>query len=262
MKKAFILLTAALLIGVLSACDDLTSLLDDATLSGTVVDATTGEGISGAQACLVATGECALTDVEGAFTLSGLPEGSQTIEVSATGYTTLRQSVSLVNGETTEATFMLNPSLAQGEYRVVLSWGSNPEDLDSHLWVPLADGTYYEVYFGDEGTCSSDPWACLDVDDTDGYGPETITIAQMQGGVYSYAVHWYSGTGTWAGSEAVVRLYDADGLVREFSAPNDSTYGEDSWWYVFDFENGVVTSKDLLSTTPPLPSSVSLQRVK
>ncbi len=143
----------------------------------------------------------------------------------------------------------------------MLSWGQDPSDLDSHLWVPQGTG-FYEVYFGDEGTCDADPWACLDVDDTDSYGPETITITQMQGGTYSYAVHWYSGTGSWAGSDAVVKVYDASGLLKTYYAPSDTTFGEDSWWYVFDLDGGVIVTKDSLSDTPPLPSSVSVQQVK
>ncbi|WP_293171560.1 hypothetical protein [Oceanithermus sp.] len=75
-------------------------------------------------------------------------------------------------------------------------------------------------------------------------------------------MHWYSGTGSWAGSDAVVKVYDASGLLKTYYAPSDTTFGEDSWWYVFDLDGGVIVTKDSLSDTPPLPSSVSVQQVK
>ncbi len=259
------LIAGALLtmLGLLASCG---GPLGDATLSGSVKDAVTDLPVQGAEICLVTDGTvtnlCALSNELGEFTLSGLPEGRQTIQVSANGYTTLQQDVDLTSGATTSVVFALNPQLGAGEYRIVLSWGSDPEDLDAHLWVPLSSGGYYEVYFDDEGSCTAEPWACLDVDDTDGGGPETITITQELSGTYSYAVHWYGGTGSWAGSGAVVTVYDSNGPLRTYYAPDDTTFGEGSWWYVFDLDGGVIVTKDSLSDTPPLPSGASVLQVK
>ena len=50
--------------------------------------------------------------------------------------------------------------------RVVLTWGKTPDDLDSHM-IFLAT-TLLENKTGTD--------AELDVDDTDSYGPETITL--------------------------------------------------------------------------------------
>ncbi len=261
--KSLFVVALLMLLGLLASCG---GPLGDATLSGSVVDAVSNAPVQGAEICLVADGAatnlCAFSNELGEFTLSGLPEGRQTIQVSADGYTTLQQDVDLTSGATTSVVFALNPQLSAGEYRIVLSWGSEPADLDAHLWVPVSSDAYYEVYFDDQGSCTAEPWACLDADDTDGYGPETITVAQELSGTYSFAVHWYSGTGSWAGSDAVVKVYDASGLLKTYYAPSDTTFGEDSWWYVFDLDGGVIVTKDSLSDTPPLPSSVSVQQVK
>lgn len=51
--------------------------------------------------------------------------------------------------------------------RVVLTWGKTPEDLDSHMIFPGNN-----IFFGNQKGTDAE----LDVDDTDSYGPETITL--------------------------------------------------------------------------------------
>ncbi|HGY09205.1 MAG TPA: hypothetical protein ENK37_04000 [Oceanithermus profundus] len=241
-----------------------------AHVTGTVVDATTGRPVARALACFVYRGHvtsvCDSTSNTGEFQLQNLPEGDQAVEVSKAGFASARESVRLVGGTTATLQITLNPQLSSGEYRVVLTWGENPSDLDSHLWVPQRAG-YYEVFYpsNSRGDCSGPPYACLDVDDTTSFGPETVTIAQLQSGTYRYAVHWFAGAGSWAGSRAVVKVYDAGGLIASYTAPaNSSEPGAGSlrWWYVFDLEGGTLLPKNTLSTNPPLPSSTSLLRVK
>lgn len=235
--------------------------LGNANLTGTVVDATSNEALSGAKVCLLIDGReavCNLTNGEGTFFLNGLPDGPQTIRASATGYITYDQQVELVEDETVSLVFASSPGLNEGDWRIVLSWEEYPEDLDSHLWVPIFGG-YDEIYYSSQGNCMGSPWACLDVDDTTSYGPETITITELANEKYAFAVHWFGGSGSWARSGAVARIYNADGLVREFSAPANSTSAVKSWWYVFDFDNGNIVPHNIIQNTPPLTSSASLQ---
>lgn len=224
-----------------------------ATLEGVVKDATTGNPIAEAKVSWIFQGQEAksvFTDSEGVFRLGGLPAGDQTFRVVKEGFIPLEEKVKLVDGETVHHEFVLSPELAEGSWRIVLSWGENPEDLDSHLWTPSGAHIYYEEL----GNCEGEPWACLDTDDTDGYGPETITIARVGEGKYIYAVHWFSGSGSWASSNAVVRVYNAEGLVRTFYAPTDTEEPGASgkvWWYVFDFEGGNIYPQNTLSASPP-----------
>lgn len=234
----------------------------NATLEGKVVNATTGVAIFEASVCMLFHGAeaiCDLTDAEGDYTLEHLPAGMQTFRIRAAGHTPYEQQIELVDGETTTGNFASNPELTGDDWRIVLSWGQDPRDLDSHIWVPLSGGGYNEVFYRAKGDCDASPWSCLDVDDTTSYGPETTTITQIASGTYPYAIHWYAGEGTWAGSDAVVRVYNATGLVREFHVPNDTTHTVKSWWYIFDFNNGNITVHNVIQNDPPLASSASLQ---
>lgn len=85
-------------------------------------------------------------------------------------------------------TYAISPVMTNLDgMRVVLSWGEKPFDLDSHLIFPGG-----HIYFDSkEGTDAN-----LDVDDTDSYGPETVTISKKHfGESYIYAVQDYSNKG-------------------------------------------------------------------
>lgn len=100
--------------------------------------------------------------------------------------------------------------------RVVLSWGKNPADLDSHLMFP-GGHIYFERKDGQD--------ANLDVDDVDSFGPETITITKKHfGESYTYAVQDFTNRGLPYGSElsassAKVFVYVGSSLVRSYSVP-------------------------------------------
>jgi len=234
------------------------STLGNATLEGIVTDATNNHVVPNAHICLILNGAeaaCTGTNVEGRYRFTHLPAGAQTIRVRANGYIIHEERINLLDNQTITANFILSPTLSESGWRIVLSWGENPYDLDSHLWVPTHSG-YSHIYFSGKGNCGDSPWACLDIDDTTSYGPETITISRMQSGVYVYALQWYAGSGTWAGSNAVVRIYNSGGLVREFHVPNDTTHTAKSWWYIFDLNNGQITVHNTIQNDPPhLPSS-------
>ncbi len=232
----------------------------NATLSGSVIDAQSGDPVAGATVCLVWQGQpavCVRSAGDGAYVLEHLPAGEQTIRISASGHITYEISIVLVDGEITTRTLSPSPNLGNGQWRIVLTWGENPDDLDSHTWVPNGDDSYSEVFYRQKGDCTAAPDTCLDVDDTTSYGPETTTIMQMHSGTYRYAIHWYAGSGSWAASGATVQVYNSSGMVREFHAPADTTYTNKSWWYIFDLDSsGDITAHNAVSNEPPLPSSV------
>ncbi len=116
--------------------------------------------------------------------------------------------------------------------RIVLSWGSEPQDLDSHLWYKNQ-----HVYYNSKES----PNAQLDVDDTDGYGPETVTIREkVFGDEYVYAVHDYtnrmstSSTGL-ANSSAKVFVYIGQSLVKTYYVPRGK---QGNLWTVFKITGG------------------------
>ncbi len=84
------------------------------------------------------------------------------------------------------------------ELRVTLSWDTPGTDMD--LWVTGPDGekVYYSNKQGKAG-------GTLDVDVTDGYGPETYTQARLQPGTYRIQVHFYGGGKPTRATATVIR---------------------------------------------------------
>lgn len=65
------------------------------TLIGTVVDATTDEGIAGAEVTIEDTDQSVTTDEYGTFTIENLEEGTYTVKVNAEGYITAEKEVEI-----------------------------------------------------------------------------------------------------------------------------------------------------------------------
>ncbi|HAJ6076801.1 TPA: tetratricopeptide repeat protein [Escherichia coli] len=148
-------------------------------------------------------------------------------------------------------TYAISPVMTNLDgMRVVLSWGEKPFDLDSHLIFPGG-----HIYFDSkEGTDAN-----LDVDDTDSYGPETVTISKKHfGESYIYAVQDYSNKGQpnsnyLSASKAKVFVYVGSSLVRSYSVPAGK---RGNIWTVFklnpngEFEDiNSVTSANFNGTT-------------
>jgi hypothetical protein len=79
--------------------------------------------------------------------------------------------------------------------QMILTWGANPSDLDSHMTVPTTTGitTRGHVYYLAKGSASAYPYCWLDVDDTSSYGPEVTTVTRKLPGTYRFCIHNYSG---------------------------------------------------------------------
>ncbi len=125
-------------------------------------------------------------------------------------------------------TYAISETMTQLDgLRVVLSWGSEPADLDLHAVYPGNN-----VYFGHK----EGDGAFLDVDDTDAYGPETVTLKEkFTGQKYVFAIHTYSGAemDALATSRAKVFVYIGQTLVRSFYVPEDQ---QGSLWVVFGID--------------------------
>jgi hypothetical protein len=89
--------------------------------------------------------------------------------------------------------------------------------------------------------CSDGMIASLDRDrtnDYDGLLPETTTLCSViDGSVYKYYVHQFSGTSTMSGGHAQVTLTTASGVTRTFTAPISGETGTDDIWHVFDIDS-------------------------
>lgn len=162
---------------------------------------------------------------------ANIDDKDTTLIVKASGYSTLAVKCPC-NG----LTYAISPNMqALDGMRIVLSWGNNPSDLDSHLVYP-SNHIYFESKFGRD--------ANLDVDDTDAYGPETVTLQTKHSGEkYYYAVHNYTykdseSNLSLSNSDAKVFVYIGSTLIKTYYIPRNE---EGTLWSVFYIdENGEI----------------------
>lgn len=218
------------------------------SISGILKDALSGLVLSGATLTLysgmnVSSGSplgSTITDSGGAYSFGSLDAGQDTVVVRLEGYTTTSFTV-VVLGESAvvpNQNFSVTPAVGSGEIRIVLIWGSTPEDLDSHLKTPSGD----HIFYGSEGSDTSAPYAMLDTDDTSSYGPETITIYSESSGTYTYYVNDYSNMGdssstALANSGATVKVYSSSGILATYYVPS----GSGTTWKVFTLNGSNLT---------------------
>lgn len=101
-----------------------------------------------------------------------------------------------------------------------LTWGETPADVDSHLFTPNGD----HVYFSSQGSLAAAPFAALDVDDTDSFGPEVVTLSKLMVGTYTYGVHNYSGETSPGMTASPVRVeLNVAGRIQVFTLPAGET---------------------------------------
>lgn len=184
------------------------------------------------------------TDSEGNYQTE-LPGGNYTAEVSGEGYISTSFNILAVGGKTLEnQNATISPAEVIGDnLRVVLTWGELPEDLDSHLTGPTDDGSRFHVYYSNQEYEDNTTDVNLDVDDTDSYGPETVTVINgINNGTYTYAVHNYSYYDSennldLSGSNATVRIYSENTLISTYNVPIQK---DGNVWRVFEVRNGVI----------------------
>jgi hypothetical protein len=134
--------------------------------------------------------------------------------------------------------------VGRGQFRLVLSWGALPTDLDSHLWTPDIEGTVHHIYFSNKMSAYSLPFAGLDVDDVTSYGPETTTINTFYPGTYYYSIYNYSGSPDIITSDAFVMAFDQFGPIASISVP---ITGTGLWWHVYEIDDSMITVVDQIN---------------
>ena len=155
-------------------------------------------------------------------------------------------------GETFTYNFSMSPVLVAGQTRMVLNWGETPHDLDSHLLTPIIGGSTYHVYYSSVGSYAEAPYAKLDTDDTDGYGPETITINQSFSGTYIYYIKNYNGASDGLkNSGAVAQVYSGESCAATIiEVPTDT---DGAYWHVcnIDGSTGDITVVNQIQNSAP-----------
>lgn len=187
------------------------------------------------------------TNENGYYSIDYSP-GSYTIELSKEGFITSYKTIliGVVSFASQDAT--LTPVGGENVYRVVLTWGENPRDLDSHVVGTKSDGNSFHVYYSHKSEYDGDVEVCnLDVDDTSSYGPETITLNTTTSEPYYYYIYKFAGSGTVGTSNAQINVYKGSELVRTFNVPTDQ--GDGNYWNVFAIVNGEIVVKNTISNS-------------
>lgn len=110
------------------------------TVEGTVVDATTGEPISGVQVMIVDTQLGTLADDAGHFRLQNVPAGAVILRAVRIGYRTEEQAVTVRPGSVATVTFTMTQSAVEIEGLVVTALGIERQERTLTTSVQQVDG--------------------------------------------------------------------------------------------------------------------------
>ena len=228
-------------------------------ISGVVRNARTGQGIAGASVSRYSfsdrVGVTVTADANGAYLFDPVAPGSYVVTATATGFqSTSRTGVAVGQNSVTSGQDLVLSPTGTNDIRIVLTWGTTPNDLDSHLTGPNADATRFHVYYAATGNLTAAPFAKLDIDDVSGSGPETITITQFNSGNYRYSIHDFSNrssntSAALGQSGAKVQVYSPTALLYTFFVPAQPG----TLWTVFEMTgsiaNPVITPRNFMSFT-------------
>lgn len=117
------------------------------------------------------------------------------------------------------------------EMLVLVTWDKDDTDVDTHVFSEGAEVAYYSM---------SQPWGDLDIDDTDGFGPETFTSTPgTEGNLYEVKVHYYSDHGN-GPTTATVRVVHHDSTTGETcDLTTSKQLNSYDWWTVGAFGPGL-----------------------
>ena len=185
-------------------------------------------------------GECkeGMTDGAGTVSVDLTESGEYTVVAEKEGYISEQFQVIILSGmQMTTERFYLSPVMQGESIRFVLTWDASPTDLDSHLSGYTAGGNSVYVFFGDKTAADGNGKviADLDLDDTDGYGPETMTLHDTSGS-FDFVVDDYTNSGTISFSGATVKIYVGSTLYTTVNIPA----GIDDQWHVCRVVDGEI----------------------
>lgn len=223
------------------------------TVKGDIINAVTGNEISDVTYNVRRNWNNTTGDILTSGTVSkqyslNLAPGNYTLQFLRDGFIDSEVNIAIVSEDEVYKDVALSPVMLKddGLLRVVLTWGKNPADLDSHLIGPTLEGDdKFHVYYSDEAYYAYDEddndvkVADLDLDDTESYGPETITLHHVNSsGTYSYYVHDFTNKGDspsteLSSSNAQVRIYQGKTLLKKFNVPTNQG---GTLWHVFNYD--------------------------
>jgi hypothetical protein len=213
----------------------------DDLLSLWFTDADTGQPIADAAVAVEKKGRIE-TNKDGLAIFPRIEDGEHRFIIQKEGYVTYRASFTVFAGTIFFNKYSIPKLLTVENIKIVLDWDAEPRDIDAHF---VKEGRYHISYRNVKK--SEDGTAWLDRDDTDGFGPETITVTQLDTtATYQYFVHDYTNRSDGANSrlsasKAVVRVF----VNNKFQAVYQIQPGKrGTVWKVFTIMNGKIQMID------------------
>ena len=236
------------------------------SISGSIVNALDGVGVSSMtlrlwqglhQNTALAPMGSYTSAGDGTFLLPNVPAGYYTLQASKEGFLNVSYDVVCLGGRVSpNQDTATTPALQGGQMRIVLTWGADPSDLDSHLTGPDASGGRFHTWYAGRDASVAN----LDRDDTTSFGPETTTITQQFPGVYRFYVHDYSNLSATASSpsfdmsrsSAKVQVFNSLGLMAVYNVPSNQG---GTIWTVFEYDGTSIRGVNTIGygTTASLP---------
>ena len=162
------------------------------------------------------------------------------IEIMADGYYTDYFNVSTFEDFSLNQDFVLSKLLDKEVLRVILQWEETPLDLDTHA-IGVYKANDIDIHYGNKIYTDPDDntfeVSTLDVDDTNGKGPETLSV-YTKDFEFVYRVTRYSNDRDMTSTRVRVKVYHKDGRQWEFFIDNKNNNAKH--WNVFKFVNGDV----------------------
>lgn len=228
------------------------------SLSGIISDASSSRAIAGAVVELQGSpDEPCTTNSRGQYMFDGLFAAGYTVKASKDGYVAHSSpNIDITNADIVAGTVgdvFLSPTLPESSYRIVISWGALPTDLDSTM---IVEG--YKVNHATPNKMQMVGGAkiTLDCDVRNGYGPETMSVdnlPQSTGDVKHY-LNNYSKDASFAVSDAKAILYGSSGILDEIAVPRPTSDAEIVWvTWVLHRAGGFTRINKLMSTPPAAP---------
>ncbi|MCD6176951.1 MAG: PEGA domain-containing protein [Candidatus Cloacimonetes bacterium] len=184
------------------------------------------------------TGSTAILSINGVDSEIYISSGyfNQTISIAA-GENELQMRANGPEGDTGVSDIIIvYGDFTAPEIEVVLWWNTPTSDIDLHASNPAGEHCYFGNLVISDGS--------LDIDDVEGFGPETFAVQTANVGVYEIQVNsWSLDEDDYA--DASVQVF-FDGVMMETYGPhhfivdNGSGTGEEAWWEVctITIENG------------------------
>lgn len=223
-------------------------------LSGTVISVLNGKPVPYATIVVERDGVKVreLTATRKGAYYTRVPYATYKLRGQKPGHITNVQKVTVASSNTKKDLY-LSPKLGPGMIRLVLTWHTTPKDLDSYLQTPGGCTVQYRRRFCRDGRGRAD----LDLDNTHGKGPETITIRKPKSGVYKYYIRQYSRHGNLVSSSATARVYFPNGKMRMYKVGKFGKLrgrrGRGRIWVVacINAKTGAITNGAAPTCTPP-----------